>query len=316
MNVRKLLAIAALAATPAFARPGETVLGTITILDGEVSLLRGSDRLVAAEEGTRVFDDDVVETGASRFARLELAPGPILDLGPATRLLLGPANDKRDGRAALYLLGGWLKISAADAAARTAVSSPHFDLDDVAGVTLVDVANDETMLFVESGSARLADRRARTPAVKLNAGDFVELRGNGAAVRGQRPAAAFLAKMPVPFRDSLPSRLATFAERKVAPADAGSFSYKDVVAWLDADRTLGHRLVQAWAAKASEPPFRSMLVANLAAHPEWFPVLYPDCCNAPAAEPRSAAGASTRAAGPAAARPPAPPRLAPPSHNP
>jgi hypothetical protein len=35
-------------------------------------------------------------------------------------------------------------------------------------------------------------------------------------------------------------------------------------------------LVQRWRSKAREPAFRAALVANLAAHPEWDPVLFPE----------------------------------------
>ena len=34
--------------------------------------------------------------------------------------------------------------------------------------------------------------------------------------------------------------------------------------------------VQRWRAKATEPAFRTALIANLNVHPEWDPVLYPE----------------------------------------
>jgi hypothetical protein len=90
---------------------------------------------------------------------------------------------------------------------------------------------------------------------------------------------SFVSSTPTPFRDTLPRRCSTFADRNVAPRSAGTFSYKEVEPWLT-DRSVGRRFARLLAAKASDPAFREGLVANLAEHPEWFPVLYPDCCDA------------------------------------
>ncbi|HUN91612.1 MAG TPA: hypothetical protein VMU33_06120 [Burkholderiaceae bacterium] len=294
---------------PATARAADGV-ATITVLEGNAWILRGTAKLIAAE-GVRLRPDDIVETAPSAFARLEFAPGPVVDVGAATRLMLAPAGAPGPGRPGMYLLAGWLKLtSPRDPAApagspASAFASPRMDLAGIKGVTLAQVGADDSMVFIESGEARLVDRRARAAApLVLQSGDYVELRGAKESDRAQRPSAAFLSSMPVPFRDSLPPRAAEFAERNVAPREAGTFGYKDVQAWLTVDRLLGRRLVRLWAPKASDPAFRAGLTTNLAAHPEWFPILYPDCCNAPPPNPATTTGHSP---------PPAPePQQAPP----
>jgi hypothetical protein len=296
-----------LLAVPALALGAESV-ATITILEGHAAILRAGSRLVAAE-GVRLHDDDVLETASGAFLRLEYTPGPILDLGAGTRLMLGSYASTGNARPALYLLAGWLKLTSHGEAGSQAVSaeSPRMDLADLRGAAVMQAGVRTSTAFIESGQARVLDRRSRFAAsMKLQGGDYVELEGQKVPVRASGPSAAFLAAVPGPFRDSLPARLSVFAERNVAPLDAGTFNYKEVEDWLNVDRTLGRRLVRVWGAKADDPAFRAGLIANLAEHPEWFPVLYPDCCDTVPAD-----GGDSRAAGPApapAARSGAPPQ--------
>jgi hypothetical protein len=282
MSLARLLAT--LFAIPALAFGADSA-PTITILEGNAAILRGGSRLAAAE-GVRMQVDDVLETASWAFLRLEYASGPILDLGPGTGLMLGSYASTGNARPALYLLDGWLKLTGRGETGSQVVSvaSPRMDLTDLKGVSVMHVGVDTSMVFIESGQARVLDRRLRSGSrVKLRGGEYVEFEGNKVPVPAPKPSAAFVAAVPAPFRDSLPVRLPVFAERSVAPRNLGTFNYKDVEAWLK-DRALGRRLVRVWGAKANDPAFRARLVANLAAHPEWFPVLYPDCCDTAAAD--------------------------------
>jgi hypothetical protein len=272
-------------AIPALARGAESV-PTITIVEGNAAILRGGSRLAAAE-GVRLQVDDILETPSRAFLRLEYAPGPILDLGTGTRLMLGSYAPTGNARPALYLLAGWLKLTRRGEAGNqvVGVASPRMDLTDLKGVSVMRVGMDTSMAFIESGQARVLDHRARSGSwIELQGGEYVEFVGQKMPVRAPRPSAAFVAAVPAPFRDSLPARLPLFAERSVAPRNLGTFDYKDVEAWLN-DRTLGRRLVRVWEVKANDAAFRAGLIENLAAHPEWFPVLYPDCCDTAATSP-------------------------------
>jgi len=258
---------------PALALGAESV-PTITILDGSAAILRGGSRLGAAE-GVRLQDDDVLETAPATFLRLEYALGPFLDLGASTRLMLGSYATTGNARPAPYLLAGWLKVTdrGKGGSQIASVASPRMDVTDFQGVSVIHVGVEPSMVFIESGEARVLDRRWHP--MELEDGEYLQLEGHKAPVRAPRPSAAFLAAVPTPFRDSLPARLPLFAGRSVDPRVLGTFHYKDVEAWLN-NRAVAHRLVHAWEAKASDPEFRAGLIANLAEHPEWFPVLYPD----------------------------------------
>ena len=70
--------------------------------------------------------------------------------------------------------------------------------------------------------------------------------------------------------------LPSFKDRPVQAKDAPAFGYTDVQSWLQAEPSVRRPLMQRWRAKAREPAFRTALIANLAAHPEWDPILFPE----------------------------------------
>jgi len=74
-------------------------------------------------------------------------------------------------------------------------------------------------------------------------------------------------------------------------------SYAEVEAWLKAPPEIRRPLVPRFQSRASDPAFRSALVANLRFHPEWDPVLYPEKYEKPEAD---AAGAARSDPAPAA----------------
>jgi hypothetical protein len=278
MKWRNWLAVATFAPVMAVAFDGISVA---TIREGSVTMLRGASRLQVAE-GVRLQADDVVETAPKAFVRLEFAEGAVIDLGGATRILLNlPVAEKGD-RPSLYVLTGWVKLSAPSSAIpAVAMSSPRFDLVDVRGAVVAMVGSAESSVFAEAGQATVIDRRRASAApASLKSGDFALIKGDSDIARMERLPTSFLSSTPAQFRDTLPRRWSAFADRNVAPGSAGTFSYKEVEPWLTTDRTIRRRFVRLWAAKASDPAFREGLVANLPEHPEWFPVLYPDCCDA------------------------------------
>ena len=278
MNWNKWLAAAAFAPTLAVAADWISVA---TIREGNVTMLRGASRL-QVEEGVRLQADDVVETSPKAFLQMEYSDGTVIDLGGATRVLVNLPTAQKGVRPSLYVLTGWVKLSApASGTAVLAVSSPRFDLVGVRGTVVAMVGAAESSIFAEAGEGAVIDRRrgAEAPA-PLKPGEFVWMKGDSNLARLARLPESFVSSTPVPFRDTLPRRWSTFADRNVAARSAGTFSYNEVEPWLSTDRTLGRRFSRLWAARVSDPAFRGGLVANLEKHPEWFFVLYPDCCDA------------------------------------
>jgi len=278
--MRALLLAVAIAA-PCMASAADN-LGTITILEGQALIYRGSGRLHAGE-GVRLAAGDIVETAASTFAQLELGDRSVAQLGPATRVMLNADAPRKKAERWLYVIGGWVKLSSVK---RDAAAGPGFDLRGAAfeitaspAVVVLRYTPADVSVFAEAGEFRVAERQAgasNPPAVNLKAGQFYQRKLPARGVVTAATPAAFVGDMPRPFHDSLPPRIDRFADRPVQAKDAPAFGYADVAAWLQAEPALRRPLMNRWRGKAREPAFRSALVANLSAHPEWDPILFPE----------------------------------------
>lgn len=256
-------------------------LGTVTILEGQALVYRGLGRVHAAE-GVRLVAGDIVETAPATFAQVELIDRSVLQLGPATRVMLSAGTVRQKPERGFYLLEGWLKLlsSKRDSAAGPGfdLRAPSFEVPAGAAVAVLHATPAELRLFVETGDVRLGERQKTGPPlmVNLRGGDFYQRK---ASARGSVVASvpqAFVEGVPRAFRDTLPARLERFRERAVTPRDAPAFAYADVEDWLKAEPAVRRPLMQRWRAKSGEPAFRAALVANLATHPEWDPILFPE----------------------------------------
>lgn len=259
---RRAALLAALLPMLAAAAPA----GLFTIVDGAApTLLRGTQRLGAAE-GVRVQADDIVRTGAdTRLARLELADGSTLDLGPATELLLRPEALPGRRGALGYLLRGWLKVGGEPAGV---LATPHGDVNRLAGQGVLRVTREALLVFAESG-------RIEIGRDGLADGDaYVRRDGTGRVLA--RPPAELLDGLPRGFVDTLPRRAAKFEPRRVEPAPVDEATYADASAWLNAEPALRAAFVPRFAPRAADAAFRSALVQELRAHPEWDRTLFPE----------------------------------------
>ena len=278
--MRALVLVAAMLA-PCLAVAAD-IVGTITILEGQALIYRGTGRLHAAE-GVRVAPGDIVETAASTFAQVELADQTVAQFGPATRVMISAAAPRQKTGRSLYLMNGWVKFLSTkrDAGAEPGfeLRSEHFEIAPTPGVIVLRAAADAVEMFVENGSVRVAERQPKataTTTVSVKAGDFYQRKPPARGTVASVASPAFVAGMPRPFRDSLPPRLERFRERQVAARDAPAFAYADVEDWLQAEPAVRRPLMQRWRSKAQEPAFRAALVSHLNAHPEWDPILFPE----------------------------------------
>ncbi len=273
----------ALLAVPAAVRAAPA-LATVTIVDSgsPVVLIRDASRLALAE-GVRLQKNDILESGPqARMVRVEFADGSIADLGPDTRLLLAPRPGAERGHASppLYLLHGWAKLTAprTEPAVPVGLASPAFDVSQVARQVVVSVSPGEAYAFAEAGTVNLVERVNARPAapLTLKSDQFFARSGNDKPTLGPRPSAAFVARVPKPFLDTLPSRLALFASREVQPKRLGELAYADAEPWIDAEAALRPLFLGRWRSQAQVPEFRKGLLANMKAHPEWDRVLFPE----------------------------------------
>src|SRR5215471_2909840 len=86
--------------------------GIITILEGDALVYRGTGRVLAVE-GLRLLSGDIVETGASTFAQIELPDQSVAQFGPGTRVLFNAGTTKGKTERWMYVMDGWTKLTGA-----------------------------------------------------------------------------------------------------------------------------------------------------------------------------------------------------------
>ena len=288
------LSAAAAAATPV-ADPGASAV--VTVLEGEATVLQGIERY-SAVAGWHVPPGSLIETGArTTLLRLEVERNAI-DLGPDTRAMLAPEGFGKggDARPAVYLLQGWTKLSSADGAARRGVISAAFDVAEQTGVTVAFVSAAESTLFVESGEVRLVERRAgkAQPSITLHGGESYVQDGSDRGRVLPRQTPAMLERLPRVYRDTVPLRAAMFQGQEPEPHPLAAPSYAELQPWLTAEPALRRPFVRRFLPRAKEPEFRRALVAHLAEHPEWRPILFPPPPPKPASHPLASPAAANR----------------------
>lgn len=278
--LRGLILAAALAAP--WSVGAADALGTVTILEGEAMIYRGTERLYAAE-GVRLALGDIVQTMPATFAQIELADRSVAQFGPGTRVMIdGSAPRQKPPRRWLYLMDGWAKLAGAkrDASAGPGfeLRAPLFELPANAAVLVLRTSPAEVTLFVERGDVRLAERQARGAPIPvgLKGGDYYRRKASARGAVNPGGMQPFLNDMPRYFRDSLPLRADRYRDRDVRAREAPDFGYADVEIWLKAESSVRRPLMRRWRSKARDSAFRSALVSNLSSHPEWDPILFPE----------------------------------------
>jgi hypothetical protein len=246
-----LLAVAlAQAVSPAESAAAASAL--LTIADGEVTLLRGRARFAAAE-GQRLEPMDILHTGSTtRVARLEFDDGSVLDLGPATQVLINPGGTAwpKDRTATAYVAQGWAKLrTPAGAAARRQIGLASATLDLATpggGVVLARIGRQGNFAFVESGRAQLVEHLAqREPRIFELGEGHAYSRADAADVGSAalRPSLVQLRETPRALADTLPLRADQWA-RNAAPdlAEPQALLVGEVERWLDMEPALSSAL--------------------------------------------------------------------------
>jgi hypothetical protein len=274
-----ILAAVALASWSAHAADAP---GTITILEGQALIYRGLGRL-HADEGVRLALGDIVETSAETFLQIEFDNKSVAQVGPSTRLMLNGSSGRQKPARWLYMMNGWAKFSgppAADAGSAPGfdLRAPLFELPAHGGVVVVQASAAEATLFVERGELRLVEPQGgpKPLTITLGQGDYYKRKAGARGTVNPGAMQGFLNDMPRIFRDSLPQRAERFRDAEVEAKTAPDFVYADVEMWLKAEPAIRKPLMQRWRAKAKDSAFRAALVANLSAHFEWDPILFPE----------------------------------------
>jgi hypothetical protein len=264
------------------AAPG---IGSATFVEGALHLIRGTSVLRGAE-GMGLRQGDIFETADKGFVQLEFAGGTVVALGPASRLyILRHSEGRAVGRAGtdaadFVLLAGWLKAESNAATGTYRYECPLLSASVGSGSTVVIHSYEgQCDLFVESGSAAIGqvspDGNSRQP-VTGKAGQFFSRRTGKDLTSLSRSNPGFRDGMPAAFRDTLPSRLAHFADKAVEPKTDHAVSYAEIQPWLMMPASWRRGFVERFAPRLKDPEFRKQLEAHLAQYPEWDPILHPE----------------------------------------
>ena len=252
----------------------------LTLLEGEATLVVGA-RAYSAVVGARLGAGVLLETDAkASLLRLEWPDGTVLDLGPATRVMLRPpalAAGKPVPQSSYstypyYLLQGWAKQS--QTAGLPGPLSNAFEVQAFKGVLVSQVDGNSAVSFAETGDKQFIGRRNGLPHT-LRSGQAAVLGSDGVAQVQARPPTGWLQRIPRAFRDTLPPRAAQFKGAPPALKLRASLSYAALQPWLTAEPALRRDFPVRFAELLREREFRAALSSRLAQHPEWEPALRP-----------------------------------------
>jgi hypothetical protein len=243
--------------------------GVVSYADGGAfSVVRG-DRLLTGSKGLALLSGDIVETGANAFVVIQSAGGDRVGIGPFTDIYFVERREV----ATLFILRGWVKVDVRSGPTR--LTGTRLGIQGHNAVMLLHADEHSDEAFDEEGSTTLlaAGNDAR-PVGKETGPNRFFLRGEHLEVLSQpSPSAAFLAKMPVPFRDPLPA-YANLPD-PVPPHEVRAVSYSDIESWLAIPREWRGSFVGRFRGRLKDPAFFAAMDAHLALLPEWKRVLHP-----------------------------------------
>jgi hypothetical protein len=257
-------------------------VGTLTVLEGDLRLIRG-EMVMQAVEGMRLRQGDILESSERGFDQLEFGDGTIVALGPSSRLfllrsVLGHPGNAGAPSAELVLLNGWLKGETSAKSAAFRYVSPLLGAATQDATVNLQAQPTAANLFVESGSVLIGEVNAEANWKKVGvgkSGQFFSRTAGGGVSTGGRPTQGFINSMPQAFRDTLPSRISRFSGKSPQPVRQHEATFSDVLPWLSIGRPWRMSLLRRFTPLASNPAFRAALEAHLKEYPEWDPVLHP-----------------------------------------
>jgi hypothetical protein len=213
---------------------------------------------------------------------LEFVSGTVVGLGPDSRLfvLSYPNGASTPGNAAeLVLLSGWPKGEGSPKSAFYRFDTPFLGAITKDGTVVLHASGESSEIFVESGTATIAQLTSAGNTSESSAGKagqfFVRLREKK-VVRADQPSGNFVNSLPIPFRDTLPSRLSRFTGKPAEPKRQHEVSYSDIRAWLVMAPRWRKNLVSRFQLRLKDDAFRQEIEAHLDDHPEWDAALNPE----------------------------------------
>ncbi|MGF6792993.1 hypothetical protein [Paraburkholderia sp. 35.1] len=293
---------------------------TLVQADAPVTVIHETGRY-QADVGQRFALDDMVETPTSAGVQIQDDAGNSVALGHGTRVML-----MRDGHIAV--LGGWLKVLHACDANTANCATPvietartRFTPTDNAVLVIAATATnyrsgnernanvqDTDAVFCESGAASILGIGAshgNVAPLKLDAPRFaMHPAASDTIAVTAGPDPAFVAAMPVTFRDALRVLPMPAHPRNEPPGSIRPVAYDDVSDWLDSElaarRDPSTRFTSRFRARLTDPAFRRAVVQRIRDLPDWRALVFPPPARAvirsPAIQTGSVYGSAYRSA--------------------
>jgi FecR-like protein len=253
--------------------------GIITVTEGSIELVRGTTTYSVAP-GVSLHAGDMLALGPKGQAQIEFDDGSIINLSRGARAMLISAQ-AQSGEPSVALKSGWAKFTRAKAPKGKPFRyiTPLVRLSTAGGTGVLRPGEDASELFLESGAGRIVELSgAGAPGGgrDLKGGEFAVRRAGQLLAASTRPSQDFLKNMPAHFRDDLPAFLPRLRNRKIDPVREHEATYAEVETWLKASLPIRRGLAERFHGRAKDPQFRAKLIENLAAHPEWDRILFPE----------------------------------------
>jgi len=258
------------------ALPVEAGIGTITLAEGEVRLIRGSE-LFRGEVGVALEQEDIVESSEDSRAQLEMVDGTILDVGAAStlhlvRYRLNEAQQVEESE--VSLLKGWLRFVTGLIQRDREVNytTPVVTLGIKGTQGVIAVNGDDYDATLEEGvvEVRLLDGEGATiQREALRVGQHFEYRGGNRGRLHQRIQQRFQQRFPHHYRKVVQRRLQQLKRQGLLPKRLRSASYDDIKHLLKISPKLRREMSKRFARRLEDPVFRRAVQRNLARHPEW-----------------------------------------------
>ncbi len=249
----------------------------LTIVEGAARVFTRTE-VQAAAAGVEVAPASLIETAAdARLVRIEWPDGSALDLGPQTRVMLEPdgLRPRNQPRPMIYLLAGWVKLSAGPKAPTPGLISPAAEISPFSGVLVVHATEASHWVFAETGAATLTERPGKLRH-SLKPGQAHLRKGDAKGAVQQRPSGEELKAVPRGFRDTLPTLYENFAAKPKAAKPLPDPLYEEMLPWLQSESSLRRSLPNLFSGWARVPDMRKGIDQNLSRHAEWEFVLYPN----------------------------------------
>ncbi len=264
-----------LSATAVDSKPtsGANFGGLVAIADGEpFTIIRGAN-LETATKGVTLAAGDIIETGPGAFLAIEMPGGSLLGIGPSTRLYLMQRTDTPT----IVVLSGWVKVDIRSKAAPIRVLGPRMGIQSRQAVVVLYTDQRADQVFDETGPGTLLirDDAATRTGKETQTNQFFVREERSDPVTQPRPAADFVAKMPIPFRDPLPEHASAKLNKKASPQVVREVNYSDVEGWINMPRDWRWGFITRFRRRLNDPAFFAAMDTHMSQHPEWHDILHP-----------------------------------------